>query len=330
MKLSDQERRILVAAELHASASLDELQERSGLGKNSIRYAIQKLQSRGIIKRVPFIDVYPFGLTDFVVYFSITSRIGTLKMRQGLDELLKQSYVTWMGELGGSYQHSVAVFAKSVSEFFSFLEYMGRLFEGMTIKKTVRISKRFTRYNRTYLSPDIQKEHMDFGASERTVELDELDEKILLTMVNDSSLTSRQQAMRIGIPDSTWHHRLRKLKADGIYIGDLFVIDTTRLGYTFYNLQIHTNGLYLDLEQKIRAWAESHPHVVHLIESIAAWDFEIGVEAEMPHQITEVVSELYEKFGGDIVQIDMVPIFANKKYNFFRPLNILLTGTSIS
>ncbi len=225
-----------------------------------------------------------------------------------------------MGELGGPFQYSVAVFVKSVAEFVTFLEYMSSLFEGTTIKKMVRISKRFTRYNRTYLSKRILKEHMDFGVHEKAVTFDALDEKILLSMTNQSSLTARQQAMRVGIPDSTWHHRLRKLKADGIFVGELFSIDTAQLGFTFYNLQVHTNGLYPELEQKIRAWTDGHPHVVHLVECIASWDFEIGVETETPNQITEVVAELYEKFGGDITQIDMIQIFTNKKYRFFRPL----------
>ncbi|MBI5369802.1 Lrp/AsnC family transcriptional regulator [Candidatus Uhrbacteria bacterium] len=319
MKLSDQEKQILAACELHADASLDELQERSGVGKNSIRYALQKLQFRGIIQRVPFVNMYPLGFTDFVVFFSLTSPGPARDISQAFRKLMAHPCVTWVGELGGPYQYGVAIFSQSVSEFVVFLEFLRALFEGATIKKIVRITKRFTRYNRAYLGRGVTKEHLDFGVMDRQMKCDALDETILLTMTNHPALTSRQQAKRIRLPDSTWHHRLRRLKADGIYLGELFSLDTGALGYTFYNLHVYTNGLYGDLEKKIRAWANRHPHVVHLIECIASWDFEIGVEVEQPQQITQIVGELYEQFGGDLVQIEMVPIFANRKYIFFRP-----------
>lgn len=322
MKLSDTEKTILAVCELHADDSIEVLCGRTGIGQNSVRYALKKLQARGIIRRVPFVNMYPLGFTDFVVFFSLSTHLSNTPLAQKLNHLASLPEVTWFGELGGQYQYGVAVFVRNVSEFVGFLNKLSKTFEGMTIKKTVRMSKRFTRYNRTFLDPRIPKEHVDFGVVENSVPFDALDEAILLAMTKAPEMTASQQARQIGVADSTWHHRVGKLKERGIYAGHIFAIDTAKLGYTFYNLHIHTNGLSLDLERRLRTWTDAHPHVVHFIECIASWDFEIGVEVEDPQMTTRIVRELYDQFGTHIVQIEMVPIFVNRKYLFFRPIGI--------
>jgi len=321
MKLSDKEKRVLAGAELHANENAAELAQRLGMGINSVRYALRELQRWETIKRVPFVNLYPLGFTDFVVFFSVSSKHGAEKVESGMKALENNNHVTWLAELGGQYQYGVAIFVRDIAEFVSFLSYLTKIFEGMTIKKSVRMSKRFHRYNRTYLDPSIPKESLSFGVVDGAeVRFDETDEKILLAMSNKPTFPVSYHAKHLGIPISTWHSRIRRLKENGVYSGDLFAIDTTELGYVLYNLHVYTNGLYGELEEKLRAWADTHPNVVHFIECIASWDFEIGIEVESPQQITKISRELYETFGNDISQVETIPLFHNRKYTFFRPV----------
>ena len=319
MRLSDVERRILAAAELRADATIEELSERTNLGVNSIRYALKKLEGRGMIRRVPFVDLYPLGYTDFVTFFSLATKHHSQEREQFLQTLIASPLVTWIGELGGQYQYGAAIFAKNVAQFVSFLEQISTQFDGIVIKKTVRLTKRFTRYNRTYLDPSIPKDSFIFGVSDKTATLDATDDKILGIMTDCPEYSASHQAKQLGLPLSTFQHRVRQLKHRGILLGQIYAIDIGYLGVSFYNLQVAMSGLSRDQEQNLHAWADKHPNVVHLIECVGEWDFEIGLEVEVPEGITGIISELYNLFGQAIVRVDTIPIFRNRKYVFFSP-----------
>ncbi len=321
MKLSNNEKRVLAGAELHADMDTKTLASRLDMGVNSVRYALRELQRWGTVTRVPFVNLYPLGFTDFVIFFSVSSKHGADKVETGIKELESNPYVTWLAELGGQYQYGVAVFARDVAEFITFLSYLSSVFKGMTIKKAVRMSKRFHRYNRTHFDPSVEKESLTFGAVDTSdVRFDKTDESILLAITQKPTFPVRYHAKQLGIPISTWHSRIRRLKERGIYPGDIYAIDTAELGYALYNLHIYTNGLNATLEKQLHTWADKHPNVVHFIECIASWDFEIGIEVASPEQMTDITRELYGTFGNDIAQIETIPMFRHRKYIFFRPV----------
>ena len=320
MKLSEEEKRVLTAVELHADLSVEDISESSGIKKNSVRYSIHKFQQNGLIRKVPFVNMYPLGFTDFVVFFSITSKNSKSIVQSGLKKLYNSEYVTWIGELGGQYQYGMAIFVKDVAEFVQFLDTLQTYFEGATIRKSVRISKQFKRYNRTFFAPDMPKEVYSFGTTTTPVHIDAIDEKILLTMTKFPELSAHRQAIRANIADATWRYRIQRLKECGVYLGDMYVIDTTMLGYTFYNIHVFTTGIRSAFEEDVRTWASTHPHVVQFIECIAPWDFEIGIDVCIPQQISAIIQEIYHVFGEHIVDIQTIPIFAHTKYTFFRPV----------
>lgn len=321
MKLSDNEKRVLAGAELHADINANELAERLDMGVNNVRYALRALQRWGTITRVPFVNLYPLGFTDFVVFFSVFSKHGAEKVEAGIKALEQNMHITWLAEIGGQYQYGVAVFARDVAEFLSFLSYLSCIFDGMTIKKSVRMSKRFHRYNRTHLDPSVPKESISFGVTDQSdIRFDKTDGRILLAITQKPTVPVSYHAKQLNIPISTWHSRVRRLKEQGVYPGDMYAIDTAQLGYALYNLHLYTNGLNAELEERLKAWADKHPNVVHFIECIASWDFEIGIEVESPEQMTKIMRDLYGTFGNDLAQIETIPIFRHRKYIFFRPV----------
>lgn len=319
MKLNDGERRFIAAAELHANAPLHELAARADMSANSIRYLISKLQGHRIITPVPFIDLYPLGYTDFVIFFSLSSHGNADERTRFLDMLERSPLVTWIGELGGQFQYGAAIFVHHVSEFLAFLETMTAHTPTMIMKKSVRLTKRFTRYNRTYLCPEIPKESFSFGNHERRVSIDARDEKILHALTQRPTINMRHMAEFLGMPLSTLQYRIRQLEEKGVLLGHIFGVDPARIGATLYNLHVFTNGVSAQAQQHLRAWANAHPHVVHFIECVGEWDYEIGVEVENAQEIIAIVADLHDRFGATVSRIDTIPIFRNRKYIFFRP-----------
>lgn len=61
-------------------------------------------------------------------------------------------------------------------------------------------------------------------------DLDEKDDAIIEVLKHDSSLSIQQIAHKTGIPIATVHHRLKRLKHDGIIKRFTIVLDKSKLG----------------------------------------------------------------------------------------------------
>ncbi len=62
------------------------------------------------------------------------------------------------------------------------------------------------------------------------IDLDEKDDHILEVLKHDSSLSIQQISRKTSIPIATVHHRLKKLKKDGIIKRFTIVLDKAKLG----------------------------------------------------------------------------------------------------
>jgi DNA-binding Lrp family transcriptional regulator len=73
--------------------------------------------------------------------------------------------------------------------------------------------------------------------------MDEKDRKIIDILTEDSSLSSRQISRKTGLPVTTVHNRLKKLREDGIIKRYTIELDHKKLGKTFAAL-VHVSCNY--------------------------------------------------------------------------------------
>lgn len=326
MKLSDREKTILANVELRANASIADLAKRSGVRPTRISYVLKKFSENGIITPTVFVDMTKLGYSDYVLYFSIASKAGSKHAREFVEFLLSSPYVTWVSELSGSYQYGAAIFAKNVNELVTFFDVLSEKFGDLLQQKAIRLTRTFTRFNRKYLDPRAEVQSVSFGFSPAQKTIDDIDEKILLALATGGEASLRRVALKNNLALSTCHRRARSLEENGIIAGHLYFIDATQFGSTLFNVLIGTRGLRASLRKALLAWSANHPNVIHFIECVGEWDFEIGVEVQRPEQSTQIVQELFEQFGDEIVHIEVMMILRNLKYIFYRP-SILVSSS---
>lgn len=311
MKLSEREKSVLATVELAADMPTGFIAREVGGKPSQAGYILQKLQDEKIITPTIFVDMYQLGFSDYVLYFSSTSSTP-------MAWLLKHPNVTWVSELSGTYQYGVAMFARHVHEFVSFLDELSNLFGDTIIQKSVRLTKTFTRFNRKYLDPKAPIQSLSFGLTSTSHELTALDDQLLSTLSLNGSLSLREITRQLRVPLSTTHQRFQRLQEKKIIVGSIYSVDAPRFGATLFNVLVYAKGMRETLRKDLYAWSEKHPNVIHFVECVGEWDFEIGVEVLGPEHSTAIVQELNERFGKDLVKTETLPILRNLKYVFYR------------
>lgn len=317
MILSEAEKKILSFTEFQADVPISKLAQNLKMRTHTLYYALNKLEVEGIIKKVPFINMSKLGYSDYYVFFSLSSHES--KQRDVLIAFFKNHYlVTWFVELGGEYQYIAALYVKSTIEFSNFLIELSTKFGGLFFKKAFSLHIRFARFNRTYLFPETKRQIISTQVTENTVKIDEFDDKIF-TCITEYPQKSKQEIARLlNIPFSTLHYRLQILKKQKILEREVYFIDTTKLGIQAFELLVYTKGLDATFSDQLFEFAKKNINVVHFLQSIGAWDFQLGVEVETMHDATKIVEELHDKFGNIITNIMIIPLFKQLKFKFYR------------
>src|SRR3954447_24221134 len=128
LKLSEQERVVLSAAEFCARAPISAIAKESGYKETAVRYILDKLIDSGIIlARRAYMNPYLIGFTNYTLYISLAS--WREKDRESLARFLTRSpRVTWFAEMGGDLQYAASVYATDVNEFMEFRDRISQQF----------------------------------------------------------------------------------------------------------------------------------------------------------------------------------------------------------
>lgn len=316
MKLTDKEARILALVELEPDMSLEVLHQQTGYAPHVIRYTLHKLQMEGVLRRLTFIDMFSLGYEDYGLYFSV----GALEKKQQtelLAELERSPYVTWLVELGGDFQYCAAVYAKHVFEFREYIHQLSEQFAQLFFHKSFSARVRLTRFNHTYLAPDIARVSHSTPVR-HTASIDEQDKRILQTLNDHPDWSRRQSADALRIPFSTFRERVKRLEEQDVLRGSLYMIDPSKIGMHAFQLLVYARGMSSHLNQEIARFAETHPNIVYFVECIGEWDFEVGVEVQDPQQVRELVQALYERLGTELIMIKVSSVFRCLKMKFYH------------
>jgi len=317
MAITDQQSQILSLVELDAETPITKLQKQTNFRSHTIHYALHRLQQLDIIKKVPFIDMKKLGYLDFALYFSLATGQSN-KRKEILDYLLTSPVVTWVGELGGDFQYGLAMYVKTLPEFLNFLNELSEKFGDVFFQKSFSLHTSFVRFNRKYLHPQTVPMNISVETPDKIVILDDLDKKILWATATYPDHSRRELANTLKIPFSTLNKRVNALEKKEILKGYVYFVDPTKLRMQTFNFLIYAKGLPKKLKKQLLNFSEKHQNIIHLVECIGEWDFEIGVEVEKNADTTKILQELYESFGEDIRTIKTVPVFKNVKYLFYR------------
>ncbi len=316
LQLSDKERKILGAIEHQAEVPVSELQKQTKLRAHSIHYAIASLKRRGIIVgKAPFINNYPLGYTDYTIYFSLssTSKRSTNKL---ISRLIAAPGVSWVAQLGGDFQIGVAFCARRIEEVSFLLGELSEEFGQLFFQKSISVRISFHAFGRKYLWKRSQNiAPLKIGKLPSSVEINEVDHTILSGLANNEYSSKRELSRLLAIPFSTLERRVGRLEESGVIGGYIYRLNLSGSNLLTYRLLIYSRGIAPMLTQQLYTFCKKHPGVLHFIECMGAWDYEIGVEISHAEELNEIIQALQESVGDGLIGIKSLQIFKHLKYS---------------
>lgn len=316
--LTPTEYKVLAKIQFSAHLSLRDFARSAKIPEHSIRYVLKKLQNDGIISRTICINLYTVGHSSALVYFSLSKNTGKLR-NELLNYLNSLRQVSWLAELVGDYEYGMAVSVKSPNDLQVFLAKLTGKFLSLFKDKAVVFQTGIALFPRKYLWKEFSGTEELYSSSlqTNTTKFDDLDIKIIGTICDHPGASLRDLGKYIGKTHSTIEKRIEKLKKNKIIVGEYFRVEGSVLGYQTYKLFIYTSGINLVSAQQMRLFCRKHQLIIYMIECIGTWDYEIGVEALKPEDVTLVVQELNDLFSQHISSIKTAPVLRPIKFQYY-------------
>jgi DNA-binding Lrp family transcriptional regulator len=131
--------------------------------------------------------------------------------------------------------------------------------------------------------------------------LDEVDEKILKLLQRTPLATTRDISQHCGIPASTVGYRLERMTTNGVIIGFGFGYEDRLLGNESVILSISTHGFAGRPFEAFFEYAQQHPRVSWIAQTVGTSDVELGVILEDAHELHEIIREV-STFGKGAIK----------------------------
>ncbi|MBU0459358.1 MAG: winged helix-turn-helix transcriptional regulator [Candidatus Woesearchaeota archaeon] len=132
-----------------------------------------------------------------------------------------------------------------------------------------------------------------------SVTINEFDRKILYELNKNGRQSISNIAQKIGKGVDYVIYRIKRLKELGIYIGDVVVMDISKLGF-------QTHSLYLQVVNQHKVpelidYLKNKPEVVDIIKVVGKYQLYTVIHVKKINQLEEVISNLGEHFSDVII-----------------------------
>lgn len=302
-RLTDLERRFLVAASHAADASNRSIATALDLQEHKVRYIREKLLREGIIKPSFLFDPARIGLTAFGIYFS-RGGVSTSNRLTFENAVRESPSVFWFSEMSGAYQYGATYLVDKPYELERFFEHIRSGGAGIRVEKRIAIRTSWTRFSRNYLFPAVSKRFSDTMVADVTPhELEPIDRKILARLSASPESSLSQTARALSIQPSTLSYRIEQLRKRAILLPSTYSLHRSAVGIVVYRALIVECGFSPAMKQRFLTLCARDPHVVSLIQCTGDWDYELRIEAENPEDVHIFIQTILDTFGPSIASI---------------------------
>ena len=306
----------LAACCLDADLPVQEISKRTGLKDHVVRRALSTIEASGTVKRVTYIDVYPLGLYYFEVYFRFLP--GTGNKSAILEYLQKSPFVSYLAQTGGDYECNIDVIARRPAEVMTFLEEIAERFQGVFADKKVLLIESLSDFPLRFLGAHSGVNRaLSFGNTQHSVEIDELDHRILRHLSGRHHKSVADVARELGSKLTTVQYRIDRLRENRVIVGTRFIANLPALGYQVFDIHVQTRGVSKAVKEAINLFADSEPSVYALIRTAGDWDFVIISAVQSAAQVEPLTNRLTELLKNDLVRVTAHPLIRQHKISFY-------------
>lgn len=294
-RLSPAQQKILAEMTWDARASVEDVARRLKLRAHTVRHAMKSLQST--LKLTPMCWTHPYlrGQSPYRVFFSL-DQSSSKSTAAFLNRLSTLPEVVWLASLIGHYQFVMGVRGASLLSVVKLFTALDDEFRDLIVDRTIAPILQMGQFVPwvAHAGPG-KRRCWEYKVCDPFKGLDETDNRILKLLSQAPLATVRDISQGCGLPNSTVSYRLERMVSSGVIIGFAFAYDDRLLGRESALLSISTHGFAGGPFETFFDFAQRHPQVSWVAQTVGAADLEIGVildDAEELHQVVREISAL--------------------------------------
>ncbi|MCX6667409.1 MAG: Lrp/AsnC family transcriptional regulator [Euryarchaeota archaeon] len=301
-KLDLKDRKILYELDLNCRQSNTQIGKKVGLKKDVVAYRIKRMQEDGVIRNFwTAINTFKLGYQVYRIYINFQYVSSQIK------EKIVQHFIDYKNiwavlSLKAEIDFDVVVWVNDIYEFYQFWNKTLDEFEDYFAKYTISVYVEAFNYRKSYLILD-QHEKEDrllyrTTCSGKSVEIDEIDYKLLNEMAVNARIPLIDLAKKLGCSSQAVNYRLKNLIKNGVINAFRVNVDLPKLGLQLYKLEIYLK----DHKQRNVIWnyLKEKPYCDTLNVAIGWCDLEFELIVENVDQLGKIMDELYSKFPNAI------------------------------
>ena len=301
--MDKKDEKILVELIKNSRISFNQLAKKVGVSREVATYRVTKLVEAKIIT-----DFYPVITIEKLGYF----RNGCWMQLKNIDEaeedvffsfLKEHPFITCAGIIVGKWNIAFDIISKDRAHLVRIIQEIlnkaGRHIGSYIIAN----SSAEQEFYPTKIIGIAEKD--ETISSNKLIKLDQTDKHLLSLLSENSRADYVALSSKMNLSANAVKYRIKRLEAVGILEQYTIAVDTTQLGFEFYNLQIKLDQ---GAEEKhLKEFLRKHPKVVYFYKYLGNenWDLDIGILAKNSYDLRRIIMEFRKELWKTMIIHDI-------------------------
>ncbi len=292
MEIDKKDKQILSILDWNARTPISNIAKQTRLNKDVVRYRISNLEKKQILEGYyTIINTSKLGYLTFRIYFDFIN-LNKENEEKIIRYLEKNFNAGQIFSIDGEYQLGIICWEKSIYELHKKLSNFKKIFGNFINKEEMAIFISLNHYPRKFLN-DTEKDYVSLKEEEK-IKIKNNDKKILEELSKNARISSVDLSIKLKIPQTTIIHRIKQLKKEGIILGYRAKINTEKIGYQNYYLEVYVKNA--KEIKDIMGSVQYNPNCIYSGQVIPGADIEIETEFQNKAKLLEFINKLKEKF----------------------------------
>jgi len=301
-KIDLKDRKILYELDLNCRQSNAQIGKKVGLGRDVVAYRIKKLEDEGVIKNFfTDIDTFRLGYNVFRIY--INFQYVTQKIKEEIIKYFVDYKDSWVvATIKAEIDLDVVVWVNDIFEFYQFWEKTLDLYEDYFARYAISIYVKAHVYKKSYLLPnklaEADREIYSMHCGGRSVEIDEIDYKLLNELAENGRAPLLELAEKLGCSSQTVKYRINNLVKSEVIKGFRVNIDYSKLDLQNFKVDIHLKDH--KFKKPIINYLKNRSYLEYMNLAIGWADLEPEFVVKNFDELLKILDEINTKFSGAI------------------------------
>jgi len=292
-------RKILSILSRNARTPATIIARKVGLSRDAVKYRIENLEQKGIIKGYrAIINEKSLGYDSYHIFIQL--REPTKEIEQViLNKLKEHDFIRAILTFSGRFDIELAVIAKDIQKFDEIItELLSDCGDNLQEHEVFIITKYFIR--KTFpgsILDETKKIDKNLNITGNDIRLDSTDEKMLRIIGNDSRISLVSLGSSIGLSADAAKYRLKNLLNHGVIQRFIPAIDYSKIGYDMYAILFSISGLTKHAESMLLEVLRQDKHVIWAVKTIGRYNLLIYTCVKSAEDVHDTIRTLRNSFN---------------------------------